>query len=173
MHEHPQIEIPGEKPPTRGPFSFALLVAAAAVVIVLAAFYLWPGRQSPSRSGPQPVHLPFGPEEHAYAAKIRIENLALSRAENFLNQEVTILAGDLVNTGERSLREIDLTVEFADDMNQIALRDSRLALTSASPPLGTGERRAFDVSFEHIPTSWNMQLPTVRISGLLFAPPRQ
>ena len=170
MHEHPQIEIPGEQPPARGPFSFALMVASAAVVIVLAAFYLWPGRQSPSRGGAQPVHLPFGPEERAYAAKIAIENLALSRAENFLNQEVTILAGDLVNTGERSLRDIELTVEFSDDMNQIALRESRLALTSASPPLGPGERRAFDVSFEHIPTSWNMQQPIVRVTGLLFAP---
>jgi hypothetical protein len=89
-----------------------------------------------------------------------------------LNQEVTILAGDLVNTGERSLRDIELTVEFSDDMNQIALRESRLALTSASPPLGPGERRTFDVSFEHIPTSWNMQQPIVRVTGLLFAPSR-
>ena len=168
MHEHPQIEIQGEQPPARGPFSFALMVACAAVVIVLAAFYLWPGRQSPSRGGAQPVHLPFGPEERAYAAKIAIENLALSRAENFLNQEVTILAGDLVNTGERSLRDVELTVEFSDDMNQIALRESRLALTSAGPPLGPGERRAFDVSFEHIPTSWNLRQPIVRVTGLLF-----
>lgn len=172
MHEHPQIEIPGEPPPARGPFSFAVMVASAAVVIVLAGFYLWPGRQSPSRGGAQPVHLPFGPEERAYATKIVIENLALSRAENFLNQEVTILAGDLVNTGERSLGDIELTVEFSDDMNQIALRESRLALTSASPPLGPGERRAFDVSFEHIPTSWNMRQPIVRVTGLLFAPSR-
>jgi hypothetical protein len=142
------------------------------VVIVLAGFYLWPGRQSPSRGGAQQVHPPFGPEERAYAAKIAIENLSLSRAENFLHQEVTTLAGDLVNNGERSVREIELTVEFVDDMNQIALRETRLALTSASPPLGSGERRAFDVSFEHIPTSWNRQLPAVRITGLLFAPPR-
>jgi hypothetical protein len=169
MHEQPQIEIPGEQQPDRGPFSFALLVAAAAVVIVLAGFYLWPGRQSPSR-GAQEVHPPFGPEEHAYAPKIVIENVALSRAENFLHQEVTILAGELANTGERTLREVEVTVEFYDDMNQIALRESRLAINSASPPLGPGARRTFDVSFEHIPTSWNMQQPAVRVTGLLFAP---
>ena len=143
------------------------------MVIVVAGFYLWPGRQSPSRGSAQPAHPPFGPEERAYAAKIAVENLALSRAENFLHQEVTTLAGDLVNNGQRSLREIELTVEFADDMNQIALRESRLALTSGNPPLGPGERRAFDVSFEHIPASWNMQQPAVRITGLLFAPARQ
>jgi hypothetical protein len=173
MHEQPQIEIPGERPPDRGPFSFALLVAAAAVVIVLAGFYLWPGRQSPSRSGVQEFHPPFGPAERAYASKIKIENLALSRAANFLNQEVTILTGDLVNTGERTLREVELTVEFYDDMNQIALRESRLALNSGGPPLGPGERRSFEVSFEHIPTSWNMQMPVVRVTGLLFAPSAQ
>jgi hypothetical protein len=173
VHEQPQIEIPGEQQPDRGPFSFALLVAAAAVVIVLAVFYLWPGRQSPSRGGPQEVHPPFGPAELAYAPKIVIENVALSRAENFLHQEVTILAGELVNTGERTLREVEVTVEFYDDMNQIALRESRLAINSASPALEPGARRSFDVSFEHIPTSWNMQQPAVRVTGLLFAPSGQ
>ena len=173
MHEQPQIEVPGAQPPERGPSRFALVVAALAVVIVLAAFYLWPGRQSPSRGGAQEVHPPFGPAERAYAPKIKIENVALSRAENFLNQEVTILAGELVNTGERTLSEVELTVQFDDDMNQIALRESRLALHSGNPPLGPGERRAFDVSFEHIPSSWNMQQPAVRVTGLLFAPSNQ
>ncbi len=188
MHEQPQIEIPGEQQPDRRSFSFALLVAAAAVVIVLAGFYLWPGRQSPSRGGPQEVHPPFGPEERVYASKILIENLGLSRAENFLHQEVTILAGELGNTGEqevtilagelgntgeRELREVEVTVEFYDDMNQIALRESRLAVSSGSPPLGPGQRRSFDVSFEHIPTSWNMRQPAVRVSGLLFASSNQ
>ena len=173
MHEQPQIEIPGEQQPDRGPFSFALLVAAAAVVIVLAGFYLWPGRQSPSRGGAQEVHPPFGPEERAYASKIVIENVALSRAENFLHQEVTILAGELVNTGERTLREVEVTVEFYDEMNQIALRESRLAVNSGSPLFGPGAHRSFDVSFEHIPTSWNMRQPAVRVSGLLFASSNQ
>jgi hypothetical protein len=173
MHEQPQIEIPGERQPDRRSFSFALLVAAAAVVIVLAGFYLWPGRQSPSRGGTQEVHPPFGPEERAYVSKILIENPGLSRAENFLHQEVTILAGELVNTGERELQEVEVTVEFYDDMNQIALRESRLAVSSGRPPLGPGQRRSFDVSFEHIPTSWNMRQPAVRVTGLLFTPSKQ
>jgi hypothetical protein len=169
MHEQPQIEIPGGERPARGPFSFALMVAAAGAVIVLAGFYLWPGRQSPSRGDAKSVQLPFGPEERSYAAQIVIENLALSRAENFLNQEVTILTGQLNNSGQRTVREVELSVEFYDDMNQIALRESRLALISAGLPLGPTERRPFEVSFEHIPTSWNMQQPVVHISGLLFA----
>jgi hypothetical protein len=173
MHEQPQIEIPGDQPAERGPSRFALMVAAAAVGIVLAGFYLWPGRQSPSRGGAQEVHPPFGAAERMYAPKIKIENVALSRAENFINQEVTILAGELVNTGERTLREVELTVEFYDDMNQVALRESRLALHSGNPPLGPGERRGFEVSFEHIPSQWNRQLPAVRVTGLLFTSSQQ
>ena len=168
MHEQPQIEIPGEHQPDRGPFSFALLVAGAAVIIVLAGFYLWPGRQSPSRGGAHEVHPPFGLEERAYAPKILIENVALSRAENFLHQEVTILTAELLNNGERTLLEVEVTVEFYDDMKQIALREPRLAINSSNPPLGPGTRRSFDISFEHIPTSWNMQTPSVRVSGLRF-----
>jgi hypothetical protein len=173
MHDQPQIEIGGEQPPDRGPSRFALMVAAAAMVIVLAGFYLWPGRQSPLRGGAPEVHPPFGPEERGYAPKVKIENLALSRAENFLNQEVTILAGELVNTGERTLREVELTVEFDDEMNQIALRESRLALHAGNPPLVPEERRAFNVSFEHIPSSWNMQQPAVHVTGLLLTPSKQ
>src|ERR1700730_19414277 len=169
MHEQPQIEIPGEQQPDRGPFSFALMVAAAALVIVLAGFYLWPGRQSPSRGGTQEVHPPFGPAERAYASKILFENLALSRAENFLHQEVTTLGGELINAGDQTLREVKVTVEFYDQLNQIALRESRLAVTYTSPPVTPSERRTFEVSFEHIPNSWNMQMPAVRVSGLRFA----
>ena len=169
MHEQPQIEIPGERQPDRGPFSFALMVAAAAVVIMLAGFYLWPGRQSPSRGGVQDVHPPFGPAEREYSSKIKIESLTLSRAANFLNQEVTILTGELVNTSDHTLREVEITVEFDDDMNQIALREPRLALSSANSPVTPGERRHFEVSFEHIPPSWNMQLPAIHVTGLVFA----
>ena len=172
MHEQPQIETPGEPQPARGPFTFALLLAAAAFVIVLAGFYLWPGRQSPSRGTVQEVHPPFGPDERAYSSKIAVENVALSRAENFLHQEVTTLAGELVNSGDRSLRAIEVTVEFYDDMNQIALRESHLAIASGNPPLAPAERRPFDVSFEHIPSSWNMQQPAVHITGLLFGSSR-
>jgi hypothetical protein len=165
MHEEPHIEIP-EPEAERKRFSFALGVAAAAVVIVLAGFYLWPGRQSPSRGGAQEVHPPFGSTERAYASKIQFENLALSRAENFLHQEVTTLSGELINAGDRGLSEVEVTVEFYDQLDQIALRESHLVVNSINPLVAPLERRTIEVSFEHIPNSWNMQMPVVRVSGL-------
>ena len=168
MQEQPQIKIGDEQPPERGPFPFALSLALAAAIIIVAGFYFWPGRQSPSQGAPPNVRLSFGPAEQAYAPKIHIENVTLSRAENFLHQEVTTLAGELVNTGDRPVRAVALTVEFSDELNQIALRETRMALAPGVTPLVPAERRAFEISFEHIPASWNMQQPTLRVSGLEF-----
>ena len=168
MHEEPQIEIPDRAAPDRGRFNFALILASAAVLIILAALYGWPGRQSPPGAAPQGSHFSFGPAEQAYAQKIQLENIALSRAEHFRHQEVTTLSGEFVNGGGRALHGVEVTIEFFDDMNQIALRETRSALAPGAPPVAPGERGHFEVSFEHISSSWNMQQPLVHVTGLQF-----
>jgi hypothetical protein len=168
MHEAPQIDIPEQSPPDRGRFNFALILAAVAVLVIVGALYFLPGRQSPPGSAPPGTHFTFGAREQAYAPRIHIENIALSRAENFLHQEITTLTGELVNGGDRALRGVEVTIEFSDDMQQIALREGRPVLTALTPALAAGEHREFDISFEHIPASWNRQTPSVRVSGLQF-----
>jgi hypothetical protein len=168
LHEEPQIQTPDRAQPDRGRFNFALVLAVAAVLIILVALFAWPGRQSPPGAAPQASHLPFGPAEQAYAPKIRVEVSPLTRAENFLHQEVTTLSGELVNTGDRAVSGVEITIEFFDDMNQIALREQRAALAPGAPPLAPGEHRSFEVSFEHISSSWNRQQPLVRVTGLQF-----
>ena len=169
MHEEPQIQIPDPARSEGGRFSFALILAGAAVIVIAAAIYFSPGRQSPPGAAPQQAHFAFGAAEQAYATSLHIENIALSRAENFIHQEVTTLTADLVNSGPRSLRGVEITVTFSDEMNQIALRESRAVVMPPNPLLAAGEHRQFEIAFEHIPTSWNMQQPTVRVTGLEFA----
>jgi hypothetical protein len=161
-----QLEMPSTQPPERSRFSFALTLAAAAVVIVIAGLYFLPGRQSPSRTTAPEAH--FGAAEQAYAPKLRIENITLSRAENFLHQEVTTLSAELLNTGDRSLRAVELTIEFSDDLRQVVLREARSVLAPGTAPFAPAERRTFEVSFEHIPSPWNRQQPVIRITGLQF-----
>jgi len=168
VHQDPQIEIPDRLQPERGRFSFALILAGAAILVILVAAYVQPGRQSPPDGAPPSIHFAFGPTEREYAAKIKVENITMSRAENFLHQEVTTLNGELINGGARSIRGLELTVEFFDEMNQIALRETRPVIASGGTPLASGDRRAFEISFEHISSSWNMQAPVLRVTGLLF-----
>jgi len=110
------------------------------------------------------VDLKMTPAEQAYLKNIRTENIALSRAENFIHQEVTILTGEVVNDGPEKILYLTFTVEFADSMDQIALRETRVVVGSPSPALSPGERRPFEISFDHVPSSWNMQQPYVRAS---------
>jgi hypothetical protein len=139
----------------------------AATILIALVFVMWPssGRRSPSI---RVSHLPFGAPEQAYAPNLHIENLALSRAENFLNQEVTTVAGEITNTGNRPVSDVEITLEFADEMGEIVLRESRSVFTPQAPPLAPGATRNFEISFEHIPSSWNIQEPAVRVSGILF-----
>ena len=113
--------------------------------------------------------MPFGPEEQAYAPKVGIQNIYLSRAENFIHQEVTYLSTELVNGGARSLAGLELTVEFSDELHQVVLREFRVVLSAREQALSPGEHRSFEVSFDHIPSSWNRERPVVRITGLQFA----
>jgi hypothetical protein len=150
--------------------SFAWKVFAVGVLLVGGVFYFWSGHTSGPGGPPAQAHLPFGPEEQSYAPKIEIQNVSLSRAENFIHQEVTSLSAELVNGGPRPLAALEVTVEFSDELHQVVLREFRMVLSAREPALHPGQHRSFEVSFDHIPSSWNMERPVVRITGLQFAP---
>ena len=166
MSESLHLETPDspERQPGR---SWIAWMGAATIAIALVAV-MWPGSGRRSAAGSRESHLPFGPAEQSYAANLQIEHLALSRAENFLNQEVTTLAGRVTNSGKLQLANVEITVEFSDQLGQIVLRESRAVFAPQTPPFNPGEARDFEVSFEHIPSSWNIQQPLVRVSGILF-----
>jgi hypothetical protein len=144
-------------------------VIGLATLFGVAALYLLFFRGPVPSSSSLKQRLPFGAEEQAYAAKLQLGNFAMSEAENFLHQEVKYLDGDIRNAGDRTLTGIEVIVEFQDDMKQIALRESRRALGGPSAALAPGGTAHFQVSFDHVPPAWNMQMPTVQVSGLQFA----
>ena len=120
-------------------------------------------------AGPQKLKpLPMGPAEQAYAAQIHFLNPKMSRAANFLNQEVTFIFGTVQNGGSRQVRQIEVTLEFHDVFNQVVLRDKERLFPPQTPPLGPGGQRDFQLSYEQIPVQWNQVYPTIRISGLLL-----
>lgn len=148
-----------------------LLLAGLAIVLVgIALFYFRTGSGQKTGGSPSAAHLPFGPEEKAYAPNIRIENVTMDRIENYIHQEVTTLSAEAVNGGNRSLAALEVTIEFLDETDQIAMRETRSTLDAGMPSLGPGERCQFGVSFEHIPVSWNRQQPRVRVTGMRLIP---
>ena len=171
MHDTLQIESSDHPPPKTGR-SWIVWMGTGTIAIAL-AIVMWPGAARRPASSTRESHLPFGAAEQAYAPKLQIENMALSRAENFLNQEVTTVPGRITNGGNLPLTNVEITVEFSDELGQVVLRESRAVFAPQTPPFAPGERRDFEVSFEHIPTSWNIQQPLVRVSGILFTPKKE
>lgn len=146
-----------------------VLLGIATVLVALGIFYFTGGSDQKPRNSPS-AHLPFGPEEKAYASNIRIENITMDRVENFIHQEVTTFSAEAVNGGSRLLAGLEVTIEFFDEANQLTLRETRSIVDARAPKLAPGERRPFEVSFEHIPNSWNRQQPIVRVTGLYLVP---
>lgn len=145
----------------------AFLAGAGVVLLLLGGLYLLT-RTASSGGSQAPRRLPISAAEQAYAEEIHFLDLKMSRATNFLNQEVTFLFGVVSNDGKRTIRDMEVSVEFRDLLNQVVLREIHRPLGPRAAPLLPGQRREFDLTFEHVPVDWNRRYPTIRVTGLLL-----
>jgi hypothetical protein len=152
---------------SRLPATFA---AGIVVVLILGAGIVLLTRisQSHARSSAS-EKLPFGSAEQAYAPQIHFEGGPLSRASNLLNQEFTYVAGTITNNGPRNLGAVDVVFEFRDPFNQVILRDTQRLVDPQGEALSVGHSREFQVTLgEPIPSEWNQQYPSIRVTGLIL-----
>lgn len=156
--------IPSQEP-NRLPVAFLAGIVIVALLVSGAVFY---SRYAAPVATDEDKPLPMGPAEEAYASQIHFLEPKMSRAANFLNQEVTFVFGTVENGGDRKVKQIEITLEFHDPFDQVVLRDKqRLFLPNATPML-PGQQRDFQVGYEHIPAQWNNGYPTIRVTGLSF-----
>lgn len=148
-------------------FPTAFLAGVGVVLLLLGGVLLLTRSTKPAASATE-QHLPMTEVEQVYARQIRFLDLKMGRAANFLNQEVTFVFGSVVNDGVQAIREIEVTIEFRDPFNQVVLRDTRRVLGPRAAPLAAGQRREFQLGFEHLPVDWNRQYPSIRVTGLLL-----
>jgi hypothetical protein len=152
---------------TKRGFGPALLVSAV-IVLVLASGLFWLSQRQSSEAASEEQPLPFGPVEQAYSERIHFLDLKMSRATNFLSQEFTFLYGVVSNDGNRTIRRMEVTVEFRDQLEQVVLRNTYRILGAKAEPLNGGFRRDFEFTFEHVPNDWNRQYPSIRVTGLVL-----
>jgi hypothetical protein len=143
---------------------------AAGIVIVLILFggLLLLTRVVQSHSPSAAAKLPFGAEEQAYAQRIHFVDIQLAHATNFLNQDFTYVAGAISNDGDRTVRALELTVEFHDPFKQVILRESQQVIGPDTGTVGGGQRHDFQMTLEHLPATWNHENPALRVTGLIL-----
>ena len=150
----------------RSGFPAAFAIGIVVVLILLGGLLLL--TRLTQSHGPAPVgKLPFGPAEQAYAQQIQFQPGQMSQATNFLNQEFTYVAGTVLNNGSRTIRALDVALEFRDPFNQVVLRDPQRIILPDGQPLKAGQSEEFNVTLgAHLPAEWNRQYPVVRITGM-------
>lgn len=119
---------------------------------------------------------PSGPP--AYAASIKISDLKMSAAENFVGATVSYIDGTISNAGSQTVTHVVAEVTFRDSMGQLAQRESMnvrvLRTTGPYPeavdlglsPLAPGQSTAFRLTFEGISAQWNHEYPGIKVTDV-------
>lgn len=140
-----------------------LLGVALVVVVVVIAGFFW---RSERKAGKEPP---------PYAANVKLSDLKMSAAENFVGASVIYLDGTVTNAGDRVLTHAIIHVVFRDSMGQNAqTEDVPLhVLQTGGPyldavdlnqtPLAPGQSKSFRLTFEHISNEWDHAYPELRV----------
>jgi hypothetical protein len=142
------------------------IAVAAVIVIAVVGAFLMRGRPK-GASGPPP-----------YAASLKLSDLKMSAAENFVGATVSYVDGTVTNNGNKTVTHVVVDVNFKDDMGQTAQREEipLQALNTTGPypeavdfrvmPLAPGQSQTFRLTFEGISAQWNHQYPDIQVTDV-------
>ena len=140
-------------------------IAAVVIVVGLIAFF--------TRSSPQNLNQP-----HPYAANLKLSDLKMSAAENFVGASVTYLDGNIANSGDKTVTRATAHITFKDSMGQVAQTEDlpvNILQTSgpypdvvnlAAAPLTPGQSKPFRLTLEHVSDAWNREYPDLQITDV-------
>jgi len=142
-------------------------IALVVVVVAIAVFLLRPNPKP--ASPPQP-----------YIAEIKISDLKMGEAQNFVGAKLTYVDGTVTNSGDKTVTGAMVHVVFKDSMSQVAqAEDVPLyildtsgpypdAVKLSNSPLTAGQSKQFRLTFEHVSEEWNRAYPEVKVSSLIL-----
>jgi hypothetical protein len=141
-----------------------ILIAAGTLAVIVAVLVLL----ARTGSRPLPTEAQLSEEQKAYLQQIVVTDARMSAAENFLGNTVTYLDAQVTNKGSKEVRQLELEIVLVDTLDQVVLRHTARPITLRSTPLGPGQTRSFQISFEHMPVDWNQALPTITPKSVQF-----
>jgi hypothetical protein len=107
-------------------------------------------------------------DEKAYLSQISITGARMSAAQNFLGDTITFLDAKVTNQGSRTVRDVELKLEYVDVYRQVVLRTFTHAVSARALPLPPGTARDFQVSYDHMPADWNQAPPKITVTRVAF-----
>jgi hypothetical protein len=144
-----------------------ILLGVAMVVLVVGVIALL------TRGSPKSATTP-----HPYATNLKVSDLKMSAAENFVGASVTYIDGTVTNTGDKTVTHAIVHVGFRNSLGEIAqAEDVPLhvlqtsgpypdAVDLSSSPLVPGQAKPFRLTFEHISSDWNQAYPELQVTDV-------
>ena len=117
-------------------------------------------------------------EPHPYAANLKLSDLKMSAAENFVGASVTYIDGTVTNAGDKTVTHAVVHVNFKNSLDQIAQAEDvplHVLQTSgpypdtvdlSASPLAPGQSKPFRLTFEHVSADWNQAYPELQVTDV-------
>jgi Protein of unknown function (DUF2393) len=114
----------------------------------------------------------------APTANVKLSDIKMSVAENFVGASFTYIDGTVTNTGTQTVTRATVHIVFRDSIGQVAqAEDDPLKILQTSgpypdtvdlsmSPLAPGQSKQFRLTFEHISAEWNHAYPEVQITDV-------
>ncbi len=144
------------------------ILLGVALVLVVVGVIAFLTRGSPRSATPP----------HPYAANLKLSDLKMSAAENFVGASVTYIDGTVTNTGDRTVTHAAVHVAFRNSLGEVAqAEDVPLhVLQTSGPypdavdlslsPLVPSQGKPFRLTFEHISSDWNQAYPELQVTDV-------
>jgi hypothetical protein len=123
------------------------------------------------RGGPKPQPAPvLTPEARAYirAGFLQLSDVSMGAKENFARQTLVEITGKITNTGDRTLKLVEIYCVFRDPAGRVVLRERAPIVGARMGGLTPGATKSFRLPFDTIPESWNQVLPELVIAQIVF-----
>jgi hypothetical protein len=146
-----------------------IAVGAGIIILLIVAIVVFT-RSNQQNTGPLP--------EDPYASNLRVMDVKMSRAANFVGANVTYVQGQIANTGSKTIAGATVECVFRNTLGEVVDRQSQsLMLVQERPgytdavslndrPLTPNMQAEFRLTFEHISADWNQGLPELRFTRL-------
>lgn len=134
-------------------------IIGCTVLVALASVGVWALSSRPPAEERRPVAYVDDPA--SIGAAIELDRLGILTAENFVGNRIRVIEGTFRNVSDRTIRSVELRLEFLDADGGVVHEDEGEALRSPLPP---GETRRYEFRYENLPETWNYRIPGVSVA---------
>lgn len=171
------VEFKSEPQKTFRPTTLLITLGVFVVLLGGVVLYVRHQRSTQSSQGASAVYVPDllrpgNTNFEYYKTKVRIENVKASLGISYNNARIAMIAGTILNDGDRRLEALELHVMLYDMWGKLSKERTAFALRPgigfSGRPMEPLEKRSFTIGIEGVEYYWNPKQIAFEITGLKY-----